>query len=391
MSHTNSSRVDVLPSRPGADEIEPADYLWALWRRKLLILVCTVVCGAVAYGVAAASDPIYQATAIVGATSSVPGDLPYATVVQLRNLFQNPAVIERALATHGRIPAGLTPGTFISRNLTVERNRDTNLFVVTVRLPTPDGAAGVANLLSAEAVASYARLKAAESATAVAPMPAHVQEQIERARRRLEHTTDALTKLRTDSDYDGRVEDRDAASALRQQLSFIGAELEGARASVTALASELARENPFIDTATGRVPNQVHAGIATRAAEARSRLAGLERQQQALTRAYETAAQNAAQLPRVEVQITQLETAVRYLAQQYTAAQEAAPLMAPVQVDIAVTERATPPAAPISPRPARSLLLGLSLGLFLSVMGALLVDATAASSARVPARASATS
>ena len=43
-------------------------------------------------------------------------------------------------------------------------------------------------------------------------------------------------------------------------------------------------------------------------------------------------------------------------------------------VAMAVTERATPPASPIAPRPRRSLLLGTALGLFVSVLAALVLD-----------------
>jgi uncharacterized protein involved in exopolysaccharide biosynthesis len=53
-------------------------------------------------------------------------------------------------------------------------------------------------------------------------------------------------------------------------------------------------------------------------------------------------------------------------------------------VAMAVTERATPPASPIAPRPRRSLLLGAALGLFVSVLAALVLD-----SVRPPRRAAA--
>ena len=57
--------------------------------------------------------------------------------------------------TAGFLYRWLTPGVFISRNLSVERNRDTNLWIVSVRLSDPGAAADTANFVADEAVAAH--------------------------------------------------------------------------------------------------------------------------------------------------------------------------------------------------------------------------------------------
>src|SRR5688572_4003119 len=131
MSSTDRQRVERIPLPQGADEVEIADYVWALWKYRALIVLGTVLCAATAFGLAKLSDQTFQATAVVTASPRGGGELPYAVITQIRNLLQNASVAERALAKHPDATKGLTPGVFISKNLSVERNRDTNLWIVT--------------------------------------------------------------------------------------------------------------------------------------------------------------------------------------------------------------------------------------------------------------------
>jgi uncharacterized protein involved in exopolysaccharide biosynthesis len=364
---SNTNRVDVVPARPGADEIEPADYVWALWRRKFLILGVTVLCGTGAFAAAAVSAPVYQATAVIVAASAAPEGLPYAAIVQIRNLLQNAAVVERALAVHRDAAGGLTPATFISRNLTVEHNRDTDFFSVTVRLASGEAAARVANSLADEAVASYGRLSAAEDSAA--PSPSGGQNVAEAGRARVEHLADQLVRFRTESRFDDRSNARAAATAMKEQLSLIAPQLAGARASLQVLQREAAQQD-----------EPVRLRLAAQVSDLRSRIAGLEEQQRSLAAAYDAGLRDVAEFARIEVQLAALNAAYQSVAEQHAAP----PPIQAWPVELSVTERATPPTAPIAPRPVRSLLLGLTLGLFMSVLGALLLDAVASSASRGP-------
>jgi uncharacterized protein involved in exopolysaccharide biosynthesis len=148
MSSTDRQRVERIPLPQGADEVEIADYVWALWKYRALIVLGTAICAGAAFGLARLSDQTFQATAIVAASPRGGGELPFAVIAQIRNLIQNTSVAERALTRHPAATRGLTPGVFISRNLSVERNRDTNLWIVTVRLPDPVAAADTANFVA---------------------------------------------------------------------------------------------------------------------------------------------------------------------------------------------------------------------------------------------------
>jgi capsular polysaccharide biosynthesis protein len=157
LSTNDRQRVERIPVPQGADEVEIADYVWALWRYRALIVLGTLLCAGTAFGLAQLSDQTFQATAVVAASPRGGGELPYAVITQIRNLIQNASVAERALAKHPEATRGLTPGVFISKNLAVERNRDTNLWIVTVRLPDPGAAADTANFVAEEAVAAHIR------------------------------------------------------------------------------------------------------------------------------------------------------------------------------------------------------------------------------------------
>jgi uncharacterized protein involved in exopolysaccharide biosynthesis len=88
----------------GADEVEIADYIWALWRYRALIVLGPLLCAGIAFGLATLSDKTFQATAVVTASPRGNGELPFAVITQIRNLLQNASVAERALAKHPRRP-----------------------------------------------------------------------------------------------------------------------------------------------------------------------------------------------------------------------------------------------------------------------------------------------
>jgi hypothetical protein len=303
MSSTDRQRVERIPLPQGADEVEIADYIWALWRYRALIVLGTVLCAGTAFGLAKLSDQTFQATAVVTASPRGGGELPYAVITQIRNLLQNASVAERALARHPDATRGLTPGVFISRNLSVERNRDTNLWIVTVRLPDPAAAAGTANFVAEEAVAAHART-------------------IEELRARDEQMLKSEPRVSVDTELVQRIAET----------------LSSVTAAERALA-EFRGEGPQLSELKGNRDTALLA-LSTATAD--------------LTKA-------AGAIPRRSDAFLQLSS-----------------------VAMAVTERATPPASPIAPRPLRSLLLGAALGLFVSVLAALVLD-----SVRPPRRAAA--
>ena len=303
MSTDDRPRVERIPLPQGADEVEIADYVWALWKYRALIVLGTVLCAGTAFGLAKLTDQTFQATAIVAASPRAGGELPYAVIAQIRNLIQNTSVAERALTRHPEATRGLTPGVFVSRNLSVERNRDTNLWIVTVRLPDPAAAADTAKFVADEAVAAHIRtleeLRAADEAMLKGEPRANVDAQlVQRVAETLSNVTDAETAL----------------------AAFRGEEPQ---------LSELRRNRD-------------------------SALVALSKATTALTKA-------AGGIPKRSEALIQLSS-----------------------VAMAVTERATAPASPIAPRPMRSLLLGAALGLFVSVLAALVLD-----SVRPPRRAAA--
>ena len=302
MSSIDRQRVERIPLPQGADEVEIADYVWALWRYRALIVLGTVLCAGTAFGLAQLSDKTFQATAVVAASPRGGGELPFGVITQIRNLLQNASVAERALARHPDATGGLTPGVFISKNLSVERNRDTNLWIVTVRLSDPAAAADTANFVAEEAVAAHART-------------------IEELRARDEEMLKGETRSSVDTELVQRIAETlsSVADAERALAEFRGDDPR---------LSALQRDR---ETALGAL-SQATAELRKAAADA---------------------------TPKKSAALIELSS-----------------------VAMAVTERATPPATPIAPRPLRSLLLGAALGLFVSVLAALVLD-----SVRPPRRA----
>jgi uncharacterized protein involved in exopolysaccharide biosynthesis len=400
MSSSSRQRVEQIPSRPGADEVEVADYLWALWRYRLFIVVTTAVCAIVAFGAALASDKVYQATAVVSAAPPGGGELPFAVISQVRNLLQSASVAERALARHPEASVGLTPGVFISKNLSVERNRDTNLWMVTVRLSDPVAAADTANLLSEEAVAAHQR-SVEEQQQVPAADPRQIDpllvEKVAQMRKREASSRQALVRFQAESRLEERRASRAAATRVPQEIAAIAADLSSERAAVAQVEADLRRQPEFVSVsdsddapaipgAPRRQLNPVYIALTTRLADSRARIAALEERQLALRAGAAIAARDGADVPTLELRFADLQREhqralgqLEALTSQLDQASEAAahakgPAPPPPTAVVSLTQRATPPASPIAPRPLRSLMLGLAFGLFVSIIGALVLD-----------------
>jgi uncharacterized protein involved in exopolysaccharide biosynthesis len=179
------------------------------------------------------------------------------------------------------------------RNLSVERNRDTNLWIVSVRLSDPGAAADTANFVADEAVAAHLR---------------------------------TLEELR----------DRDEQMLKREPPPSVDAQL------VQRLAATL---SSVADAERALV-------------EFRGEESGLPELRRNRDTALEALSKATAEL-KMATDVTRKSDVLVQLS----------------SVVLAVTERATPPASPIAPRPLRSLLLGTAFGLFLSVFAALVLDA----------------
>jgi uncharacterized protein involved in exopolysaccharide biosynthesis len=395
MINSHADRVQVLPSRPGADEVDPADYLWALWRYRAVLLATTLVCGGVAYAIAAASQPSYQGTAFVTMAPPGGGELAYAVIVKARNLLQNASVVQRALARHPETTAGLTPGSFVAKNLSIERNRDTNLFAVTVTLPDAAAAADTANFITDEAVSAYARMVAEEKPVETAPVALALRREAAEADSRLDNARNALVRFRQRSRIDDIRGQNAASLRLPGDIAAATAALQGERAALAQVLNDLAAtsrliplsSNPYDDSSAGtgsgrQYLNPVYATLEGRASDSRARIASLERQRAALVDEQARFARTASALPGLELELTRLQSAYdRALALQVDAhgrleqALKAPPVVPPAAATVSVTERASPPDSPVAPRPRRSLLLGLAFGAFTSVLLALLLDA----------------
>lgn len=399
MKNHPNDRVQILPPRPGADEVEPADYVWALWRYRALILGVTLLCGGVAYGWSAAGAPIYQASATVAMLPPDGGELAYAVIVQARNLLQNPAIVERALARHPAASAHLTPGTFISKNLSIERNRDTNLFSVTVTLPDGAAAADAANFISDEAVAAYSRVTAEHQPTATAgTVSSDLSQEARDVEQRLTEARNALTTFQRESHLTAIRAQASASLSLPRDIATIDAALLGERAALRQVLGDIATTDRLIAVSSNSnasasedgnagAPNRpylnpVYATMQTRVSDARARIASLEEQRASLLADQARFTRNSAALPLLELQLTALQSAYdRAFAvavdtrTRVEKALKETPRQAPQVARISVAERAAAPSSPIAPKPSRSLLLGLALGAFLSVLLALLLDA----------------
>lgn len=400
MTIHHADRVQILPSDPGADEVEPVDYLWALWRFRVLILAVTLICGGVAWGVSAAGKPVYRASTVVTMSPPGGGEVSYAVIVQVRNLLQNASVVERALARQPAATADLTPGSFIAKNLNIERNRDTNLFSVTVSLNDAAAAADIANFISDETAAASSRIAADQAIIVPAKNSAQLKQAVSEAHELVLAARNALVSFIRDSRIDDVRGQANASLGLPRDIANIEAGLQGERAALKQLLAEIASTERLIsvnsvgdDTVSGErnLPgsgnrqylNPVFATLQTRASDARARIASLEQQRASLLADHTRFTRNAGSLRSLELQLAALQATYDRAAalegdartrveHALTATNSPTPTPA---VRVSVTERATVPASPIAPKPSRSLLLGLAFGAFVSALLALALDA----------------
>jgi capsular polysaccharide biosynthesis protein len=397
----HADRVQILPSRPGADEIEPVDYVWALWRYRFLILACTLICGGAAWAISAAGKPVYQASAVVTMSPSGGGDVTYPVVLQVRNLLQNASVVERALARHPAATADLTPGTFIAKNLNIERNRDTNLFNVIVTLPDAAAAADTANFISDETVAAASRIAVDQQAiTTSANTSAQLKQAAADAHELVVAARTAVAGFIRQSHIDDVRGQANASLRLPGDIATVEAGLQGERAALKQVLGEIASTERVIpvsgfadDTVSSErnVPgagnrqylNPLFATLQTRASDARARIASLEQQRVSLLADQARFTRAAASLRPLELELAALQaTYDRAAAVEVDARTRAEYALKAVNpststpgVRVGVTERATAPNSPIAPKPSRSLMLGLAFGAFVSVLLALALDA----------------
>jgi uncharacterized protein involved in exopolysaccharide biosynthesis len=322
--------------------------------------------------------PIYQASAVLMMAPENGGELPYDVIVKVRSLLQSEALIQRSFTAYPEAAEGLTPGVFVARNLAVERNRETNLFTVTVKLGDPAAAAGIANLLAEHVVDAYQR-------TVVLPIASTADRDLERARQEFESARRALSEFRVRSRLNELRIRQQSLARLPTELATLESQVQSERAVLAQLMTELRGEQPYIvagGAAAGvadPVPNPAYSMLETRASESRARIAGLTTQLTSVRAQQPALSRDVALIPDLEAKLNDLETAYSRTSAAYadaTARQAQAIKNAQIaqSIKVLLTERASPPSEPIAPRPVRNLYLGLAFGAVVFLIAALAFD-----------------
>ena len=396
------------------DEIDLMQYVLALWRHRIALVVLTLACGLAAFLASWRTPPVYEASAQLVVSQSKVGDLtnqPTVSVATYKAMLDNQSVAAEILTEFGmdKPPYKLTVSSFLGGSVTSEILRDTNVIDVKVRLTDPAMAAKVANRFVERAVELAQRLSQDETVTA----RDIIKVQVDQSRQRLDQVEARLQAFKREAQVDLVKKDVETLLGQRGDLLKLLVEIEGEKARLAMAEEELAKKDRIdtvrrsIDTdpalmeaakelgkdqsvlplqMRNELLNPVYQSLDQIVATSRTRLSGLEKQRAELVGVLKLNAPQLAQLTQLyakEIEQSRLETEYDLAKKVYvdvaTRYEQARLQVASRTAQLQLLDRALPPDRPIAPRPLRNTAIALVVGFMLSVVGILIFDYIATS------------
>ncbi len=225
--------------RPGTATVDLRPVLTAVYGARLWI-VAGIVAGLVA-GVVAwrATGAEYEAVATLAVNQPKAGaGLPAVSMASYRALLENYSAANQVIKDVGLNRSGrpIDPERFLSRVLSIEELRDTNLIRVHVRLPDPEVARRAAQEVTDHAVALSRSLNDAEGMG----RRTRLESQRKEAADRLEAARQKVVEFKSTSQVELLRAEITGLLKERKDLASVEADLAGETAMATAAAREQA-------------------------------------------------------------------------------------------------------------------------------------------------------
>jgi uncharacterized protein involved in exopolysaccharide biosynthesis len=377
-------KPQLAPIVPFGSEIDVRRYVRALLAARMLLVAVALASGILGLAIAWLTSPLYQATATLAVSQSKIGEPGFGGVITsssfvplVRNYNIAVAVIQKFKLDAK--PYNLTPSLFLDRTLSVTDVRNTNLLIARAALPDAQLAANVVNDVAAQAVVLSHRLNQEEAIRG----RDIVGKQVAELRERLQASETRLLKYKNESQVDLLKGEVETLVEQNSWLPRLGVSIASERARLTTGEQDLQKRTPKNEAET-----TAYAALDNEVAHSRGELAALEKERNQLLHEYRLGAGQLSKLRELnekETTLDRLKLEYDLAKAAYTAAaaqfENATLKVASRSAELQLIDPAFPADRPVSPRPLRSLLTWMLVGL-IGVSIAVLVTAGLAAQPR---------
>ncbi|MBP7776993.1 MAG: hypothetical protein KA371_07690 [Acidobacteria bacterium] len=384
------------------------DQLLLLWRFRLAIVGAAVVLGAAAVLFSLLRTRQFEATATVAVSASRLNDQTPAMVSPegYVTLMTTQAVAAKVIA--GLRLADLTPSQLLNDHITVRAVPNSNLVKVVARTTSADQAAALATRFAEEAVAAASRAGRIDVET----IESDLKRMLDAAAERLTAAERAYDEYRTSARFELVEREVETLVSQRGELMDVVVQLDGERARLAKLESDLAKLSPVtplrqavVDAPalaeaaraalpegrdllglemTRELPNTVYANLDEEASKTRAHVAFLDRRRQRLAAAAGLEGKQLTRLTQLyerESKLEALDSERRLARDSYEAISSRHQVTRLNAVgrtpQLLVVDPAMAPDLPMSRYTLRNLILGVTAGCLLGCVGVLLREALA--------------
>jgi len=252
-------------SHPQNDEpaFDVGGFVSLLWRRRLSILLITVVGGAAGVAYSRFTPVSYLGSARLNIVQSAGSAAATDAVARFQPLLQNESVVTAALTEAGlaNLPVAEVRGAVTSRIGT-----PANLLVVEARWPEADAAGRIADSVARAAMAALRNQQATQAAATLDGLT----KELATAGAQLEKAREAFVTFRRGNQTEASRTDLDIIATRQRELGDVQAEIPAERARLKTAQERLARTPATISGSSREVSD-----VATEIAAERGRLQSL--------------------------------------------------------------------------------------------------------------------
>ncbi len=229
------------------DEIDLLAYAAVCWRYRYLLLVLSLVVAVTTYAINRNIAPTYEVTFRMMASASKLGDEPAraVSVASFRELLHSQSLAATILDEFKLTspPYDLTPRRFLASNVDIDAIPDTAIIRVAVRLRDPEVLVRLANRY-ADAVVDLAQRLSQEEMVYTKD---RIKLEADAAQQRLAQAADALKTFQRRTQIELLRKDVDSLLVGRPDALALSVQIEGERARLQQVERELSNQEPVRD------------------------------------------------------------------------------------------------------------------------------------------------